>query len=285
MSISLGGVGVWGRSTAWSEISTGERAETISELEELGYGALWLGVSPGDLELPEELLAATRRIVVATGIINIWSNPADLVTAAYHQVYGDHPERILLGLGSSHAPMVGDAYKRPLSRLRAYLDELDAQESPVPIAHRVLAALGPKALALAAERAAGAHPYLVTPDHTRIARETMGPGALLAVEQKAVLESDPVRARELARARVGPYMALPNYTNNLLRLGFAEADFADAGSDRLLDALVAWGEEDAILARVREHREAGADHVCLQVLNGAVPREQWRRLAPALGGA
>jgi len=218
----VGSVGIWGRSTAWSEISAGERADTISELEELG---------------------------------------------------------------SSHAPMVGDAYKRPLPRLRAYLDELDAQESPVPIAHRVLAALGPKALALAAERAAGAHPYLVTPDHTRIARQTMGPGALLAVEQKAVLESDPARARELARAMVGRYMVLPNYTNNLLRLGFAEADFADAGSDRLVEALVAWGDENAIVARVREHRQAGADHVCLQVLNGTVAREQWRRRAPAISDA
>lgn len=282
MTVTVGSIGIWSRSTAWTDVTASERADAVSELEELGYGALWLGASPGDLALPEELLGATQRIVVATGIINIWTNPADALTAAYHRVYAGHPERILLGLGSSHAPLVGDAYRRPLSRLRAYLDELDAQASPVPIAHRVLAALGPKALALAAARAAGAHPYLVTPDHTRIARETMGPGALLAVEQKAVLEPDPVRARELARVTVGHYMALPNYTNNLLRLGFVEADFAGGGSDRLVDALVAWGGEDAILARVREHRQAGADHVCLQVLDGALPREQWRRLAPAL---
>ncbi len=282
MTVEVGRIGLWNRAPAWMEITAVERAEAVAELEELGYGALWLGLSPGDLALPQELLGATRQMVLATGIVNIWSNPADVVAAAYHRVQAAHPERLLLGLGSSHAPLVGDAYKRPLSRLRAYLDELDAQDSPVPVAHRVLAALGPKALALAAERAAGAHPYLVTPEHTRIARATMGPDALLAVEQKVVLEPDPIRARELARAMIGRYMALPNYTNNLLRLGFTEADVADGGSDRVVDALVALGGEQAIRDRVREHHEAGADHVCLQVLDGALPREQWRRLAPVV---
>jgi len=281
MTVEVGRIGLWNRAPAWMEITAGERAEAVAEVEELGYGALWLGLSPGELALPQELLGATRRIVLATGIVNIWSNPADLVAAAYHRVQAAHPDRLLLGLGSSHAPLVGDAYKRPLSRLRAYLDELDAQDAPVPVAHRVLAALGPKALALAAERAAGAHPYLVTPEHTRIARETMGPDALLAVEQKVVLEPDPVRARELARATLGRYMALPNYTNNLLRLGFTEADFADGGSDRVVEALVASGEQ-AIRERVGAHLQAGADHVCVQVLDGDLPRAQWRRLAPVL---
>jgi len=155
----------------------------------------------------------------------------------------------------------------------------------VPRSHRVLAALGPKALALAAERSAGAHPYLVTTEHTRIARAAIGPDALLAVEQMVLLESDPARARELARDAESLYLRLPNYTNNLLRLGFTEADFAGGGSERLLDALVAWGDEDAILARVREHHDAGADHVCVQALaSDGLAREQWRRLAAVLTG-
>jgi probable F420-dependent oxidoreductase len=283
MTPSVGAIGIWARSTLWSDVSESERAEAAAELDELGYGALWLGAAKGDLALPEELLGASSRIVLATGIVNIWTSPAPDVSAAYRRVHERHPGRILLGLGSSHAPLVGDAYRRPLSKLRSYLDELDAERPSVPSADRVLAALGPKALALAAERSAGAHPYLVTPQHTRIARGVVGTEALLAVEQMVLLELDPVRARELARSSLSLYLRLPNYTNNLLRLGFTEADFADGGSDRLTDALVAWGSEEAILARVREHHEAGADHVCVQVLGvDGLAREQWRRLAAVL---
>jgi probable F420-dependent oxidoreductase len=283
MTPSLGAIGIWARSTLWSNVSESERAEAVAELDKLGYGALWLGAADGDLVLPEELLSASNRIVLATGIVNIWMSLAPDVSAAYRRVHERHPGRVLLGLGSSHAPLVGEAYRRPLSKLRSYLDELDAEQPSVPSSDRVLAALGPKALALAAERSAGAHPYLVPPEHTRIARATLGPDALLAVEQMVLLEPDPMRARDLARAALELYMGLPNYTNNLLRLGFTEADFADGASVRLVDALVAWGSEEAILARVREHHEAGADHVCVQVLGAeGLAREQWRRLAAVL---
>jgi probable F420-dependent oxidoreductase len=169
--------------------------------------------------------------------------------------------------------------------MRHYLDELDGMEDGIPKDGRVLAALGPRMLQLAAERSRGAHPYLVTPAHTKRARELMGPRALLAPEQKVLLESDPARAREIARSALPLYLRLPNYTNNLKRLGFADEDFTDGGSDRLIDALIAWGEPDVILERIEEHREAGADHVILQVLGSeGLPREQWRALAEALRG-
>jgi probable F420-dependent oxidoreductase len=236
------------------------------------------------------LLGATRRLVVATGIVNIWTNPAAMTAANYTKVAAAHPERVLLGLGVGHASFVeratGQRYARPYEKLTDYLDELDAIIPPVPKARRVLAALGPRMLALARGRAAGAHPYLVNPDHTRQAREILGQGPLLAPEQKVVLEADPAKARAIARESVGLYLRLPNYTNNLLRIGYTADDFADGGSNRLIDGLVAWGDTDTVLARVSEHHQAGADHVCIQVLteDKTLPRAQWRTLATALHG-
>jgi probable F420-dependent oxidoreductase len=293
MSLDLGPVGIWTVSGVW-EAAEDTVVEAAAELEDLGYGALWLGAARGDLQVPERLLGATRRLVVATGIVNIWTDPSTVVAASYRRVTATHPDRLLLGLGSSHAAVVeartGQRYTRPLSRLRSYLDELDALTPPIPHHRLVLAALGPKALELAARRTAGAHPYLVTPEHTLRAREIVGPTALLAPEQKVVLETDPAMARSIARQSVSFYLGLPNYTNNLLRLGFTADDLDGGGSDRLVDALVAWGDVEAVVARVAEHLDAGADHVCIQVLTGRedadrplLPaREAWRTLAGPL---
>jgi probable F420-dependent oxidoreductase len=197
--------------------------------------------------------------------------------------------RFLLGLGSSHAPLVeaarGVPYSRPFSRMQQYLDALDTADAPVPAAERMLAALGPRMLSLARARAGAAHPYLVPPEHTAMARRVLGPGVVLAPEQAVLLDADPRRSRERARAFVSNYLELPNYVSNLRRLGFAEDDFRGGGSDRLVDALVARGDEEAIAARVRAHHDAGADHVCIYVFGGAAETlqlEAWRHLAPVL---
>jgi probable F420-dependent oxidoreductase len=242
----------------------------------------------GTLEQPEALLAGSARIAVATGIVSVWNQPPATAAAAYHRVSTAHPGRFLLGLGVSHAPLVeatGQQYQHPYGKLVEFLDGLDAATPPVPPQGRALAALGPRVLALAAARTAGAHPYLVTPEHTRQAREILGAGPLLAPEQKVVLTTDPAQAREIARAALGLYLQLPNYTSNLRRLGFTGDDISSGGgSDRLIDALVAWGDEEAIARRVAGHHAAGADHVCIQVLTGepGLPTEQWRRLAGVL---
>ncbi|WP_243793957.1 LLM class F420-dependent oxidoreductase [Saccharopolyspora gloriosae] len=288
MAIEIGRFGLWTGAPSWDG-DTVEHREAVAEIDELGYGALWLGLAPGDLRTVQALLAATKKLVVATGIINIWEYPAAEVAAAYQRVDRVHPGRALIGIGPSHAPVVensGQSYVKPFSKLKSYVDELDAVEEPLPSQARVLAALGPRALALAGERAAGAHPYLTTPEHTAVAREVLGDGPLLAPEQKVVLETDPAEAREIARDRTGPYLQLPNYLNNLRRLGYTDEDFADGGSDRLIDSLVAWGDADTIADRVRAHRDAGADHVTVQVLSRGsdLPRWQWRELAPALKG-
>lgn len=287
MTVNVGRSGIWSNARAWPA-DAAAAADAAAELEQLGYQALWLGGSPaGTLEQPEGLLAATTSIAVATGIVSVWPQPAAVVAAAYHRVAAAHPGRFLLGLGASHAHLVeagGQRYHRPYRKLVSFLDELDAASPPTPPSGRVLAALGPRALALAGERTAGAHPYLVTPEHTRRARDVLGPAPLLAPEQMAVLETDPSRAREVARSALGMYLRAPNYVANLLRLGFTEDDIQQA-SDRLVDALVAWGDEEAIAARVAEHLSAGADHVCVQALSGdpaTLPRAQWRALAPAL---
>lgn len=286
MAIEIGRFGLWTGAPSWDG-DDAEHREALAEVEELGYAALWLGVAPGDLRTVQALLGATKKLVVATGIVNIWEHEAADLAAAYQRVDRAHPGRALIGIGPSHAPVVersGQSYEKPFSKLRSYVDELDAADDPLPPQARVLAALGPRALALAGERSAGAHPYLTTPEHTAIARDVLGDGPLLAPEQKVVLETDPVEAREIARLRTAPYLGLPNYLNNLRRLGFTDEDFADGGSDRLIDGLVAWGDLDTIAGRVRAHREAGADHVCVQVLSRGteLPREDWRELAPAL---
>ena len=285
MAIEIGRVGIWHPGRVW-DAAGDEADQAAAELEELGYGAIWTGSSQANLARQERILTATSRIVAATGIVNIWLNPAEELAANYRRLSAEHPDRLLIGLGSSHAPQVeakGIKYEKPLSRLRSYLAELDAMADGIPRDHRVLAALGPKALTLAAERSLGAHPYLVTPIHTREARKRIGSEAWLAPEQKVVLVTDPTNAREIAREALPIYLRLPNYANNLKRQGFAEADLADGGSDRLVDALVAWGDVGRILERIGEHWDAGANHVSVQVLGTeGLPRREWRAIAEAL---
>jgi probable F420-dependent oxidoreductase len=290
MAIEIGRVGIWHQGERW-DAAGDEVDEAAAELDDLGYGAIWTGNSEASLARQERILGATSGIVAATGIVSVWLNPADELSASYQRLETQHPDRLLIGLGSSHAPMVearGIKYERPLSRLRRYVDELDTMTDGIPADRRILAALGPKALSLAAERSLGAHPYLVTPVHTREARERIGPEAWLAPEQTVLLESNPEKARATARAMLQLYLSLPNYTNNLKRQGFSDGDFVSGGSDRLVDALVAWGDANAILDRIAAHREAGASHVSLQVLNSTeggasgLPREQWRVIGEAL---
>ncbi|GAA3213534.1 LLM class F420-dependent oxidoreductase [Actinocorallia longicatena] len=277
--MELGRIGVWSRELR-SEDGSVDIAAAAAELERLGYGAVWLGGSPS-VHHARPLLEATSRLVVATGILSIWDGAAETVAAQRAELAAAHPGRFLLGIGASHSAMARD-YSRPYSATAAFLDGLDAAPIPVPAAERVLAALGPKMLALAAARSRGAHPYLVTPEHTARAREGLG-DALLAPEVKVVWETDPAKARELARGHLGIYLTLPNYTNNLLRLGFTEADFADGGSDRLVDAVFAWGSPDAVRARIEEYESAGADHVVVQVIADALPLRAWSELAGTLG--
>lgn len=280
----LGRVGVWS-GAVWKDEEEARRA--ARELNGLGFGALWFPNGPAIFERARELLDATQRIVVATGIASIWTHPAEQAAEAHHALAQAHPGRFLLGLGVSHAHLVDreqpGRYARPVERMQEYLDALDAAPTPVPASERVLAALGPRMLEIARTRSAGAHPYLVTVEHTRQAREALGAGPLLAPEQAVVLSSRPEEARRIARVHLARYLQAPNYVNNWLRLGFTRDDAADGGSDRLVDALVAWGDLDAIRRRVAEHLAAGADHVCLQALTedpSAVPYEQWRALAP-----
>jgi len=280
-----GEIGVW--SPQLREGDAHDVAVAAAELEELGYGAIWVpGREHDDLEERLRLLlSSTQRITVATGIVSIWTHPADATATLQTRLAAEFPGRFLLGLGVSHAPAVGERYRRPLTEMTRYLDALDAADPPVPRTERVLAALAPRMLALARERARGSHPYLVTPEHTRTAREALGPDALLAPEQTVVLEEDADAARAVARQWLARYLQLPNYRDNWLRTGFDRADIEDGGSDRLVDALVAWGDVDAIGARVDAQRAAGADHVALQVVTtdpAQLPREQWRRLAGAL---
>jgi len=285
--MDLAGVGVWTSQLRYGD--QGQAAESAAELEELGFTALWIpDVSGGVLDSVEHLLKSTRQVVIATGILNLWMNDPAEVAARFAGLAEADRDRTLLGIGVSHAPLIDSRepgkYRRPLAATRAYLDAIDATPQPVPVANRVLAALGPKMLELAATRSRGAHPYLVTPDHTRFAREQLGTGPLLLPEQTVLLTTDRDEARGIGTDWLKSYLALPNYRNNLLRTGFSEDD-VDSVSDRLFDAIIAWGDEDTVLRRVREHLDAGADHVCVQVLTAdprEFPHEQWRRLADAL---
>ncbi|HEX5119015.1 MAG TPA: LLM class F420-dependent oxidoreductase [Pseudonocardiaceae bacterium] len=275
MAIELGRLGVWRRADFSPELAV--------EVERLGYGAIWIGGSPGgDLEIVERLLDATERITLATGIVNMWKDDAAPIAAAYHRITAKHPDRFLLGVGIGH-PEATQEYRKPYDTIVRYLDDLDA--AGVPVAGRALAALGPKVLKLAAERTAGAHPYLTTPEHTREARQILGPGPLLAPEQKVVLETDPAKAREIGRPAVAkPYLNLVNYTSNLRRLGWTDEDIADGGSDRLIDALAIHGDGETLAAGVTAHLDAGADHVCIQAL-GPDPLPAYRAVAEVLAGS
>ena len=287
MGLNLTGVGVWSPELRLHP-DRGEVADAAAELEQAGYSALWYpgGDVRAAFNTASELLRATRSVMAATGILSVWVADPELVAAERAELNDAYDGRFLLGLGVSHAPLVGsDRYKRPLEKMRTFLESLDAAAPPVLPEERALAALGPKMLELARERSLGAHPYLVTPEHTRIAREAVGPEKLVTTEQAVVLETDPDRARSLARGHLEIYLQLPNYTNNLRRLGFGDDDLGGGGSDRLVDALVAWGNVDAIRAKVDAQRAAGADHVAIQVVTSdpaQLPREQWRRLAAAL---
>jgi len=257
--------------------------DLAASLEGLGYGAVWLGGSPGgDLAAVEDLLGATTTLIVATGIVNIWQSDPHEVAASFARIEAAYPRRFLLGVGAGH-PEATKQYVKPYDAIRRYLGVLIADG--VPGRSMVLAALGPRMLRLAAERTAGAHPYLVPASYSRQARQILGPEPLLAVEHKAVIQADPDVARVIARPRVRPYLGLVNYTSNLRRLGFADADLAEPGSDALIDALVAHGDPGHVAARLTEHLTAGADHVCVQLLteSGADVLDGYRQLAAALG--
>jgi probable F420-dependent oxidoreductase len=262
-------------------------SDVAAELEDLGYGTLWSsgGFDPGLSPVFGRLLASTSRVAVASGIVSMFTGtPAD-VGPAVADLEAEYPGRFLLGIGASHALMVSD-YSRPYSRMVAYLDALDALEWPVPVERRILAALGPRMLELAAQRAAGAHPYFVPVEHTVRARSTLGPGPLLAPEVAVVLEADPTAARALARGYASLYLGLPNYTQNLRTFGYGDEDIDGGGSDRLIDALFPWGDATTIAGRIREHHDAGADHVCIQVISASgrdgFPLAEYRELAEVL---
>lgn len=278
MRPQLGRIGIWAHGAKLNPT-------LAREVERLGYGAVWIGGSPdGDLRLVAPLLEATEHLTVATGVVNIWKDDARTVAAAHRRITAAHPGRFLLGIGVGHPEATAD-YTHPYRSLVDYLDVLD--DAGVPDDERVLAALGPKVLRLSAKRSAGAHPYLTTPEHTRQARELVGAGVLLAPEQKVVVDADPERARGIGRPAVAkPYLGLRNYLANLRRLGFGDDDFANGGSDALIDALVAHGDAGTAAGRVTAHLDAGADHVAVQLLTepGADPLDGYRALAAVLTG-
>ncbi|MEY4339787.1 MAG: hypothetical protein RLZ14_1637 [Actinomycetota bacterium] len=290
--MDIGRVGLW---TFQLDLQPMRRAqEAVAELDELGFGCIWVPEAVGREPFANAslLLAGGTRIAVATGIASIHARTAMTMQAGWKTVSEAYPGRFLLGLGVSHQPMVegvhGHAYDKPYSTMVNYLDAMDRgmffATGPSEPPQRVLAALGPKMLRLSAERGLGAHPYFVPVEHTAIAREAMGAGPLLAPEQAVVFETDPTKARDMARRHMATYLSLPNYTNNLKRLGWSDGDITAGGSDALVDAIVAWGDLDRISARVKAHLDAGADHVCVQVLPAdpsGLPMAEWRELASA----
>ncbi|MDQ6899487.1 MAG: LLM class F420-dependent oxidoreductase [Candidatus Dormibacteraeota bacterium] len=277
MTVHVGKVGIW---RSWRQVNV----ELAAAVERLGYGAIWLGSSPpGDLKIVENLLDSTSTITVATSIVNMWNEDAAPVAASYQRITAKHPARFLLGVGIGH-PEATQAYQRPYDKMVAYLDQLD--QAGVPEQERVLAALGPRVLKLSGERTAGAHPYLTTPEHTKQARAILGPGRLVAPVQKVVMETDPELARGIGRPAVQkPYLGLSNYLKNLRRLGYTDADLAEGGSDRLIDALVLHGDAGTITRGIAGHFDAGADHVAIQALTtvDGDPLLTYRALAGALG--
>jgi probable F420-dependent oxidoreductase len=281
----VGRYGVWVSGRLWPD-NAGEVAAAAVELESLGFGSVWIGGSPADdLALPEAILAATSRLVVGTSIVDIWRSDPATLAASHVRIRGQFPGRFYLGVGSGHAPAAqatGQQYVRPLSKLRSFVESL----SRVPVGERLLAALGPKALQAARDIAAGALPYLVPLAHTADARAILGPDRLLIPEQKVFLTTDPAQARTVGRRAVANYLVLPNYLNNLRRYGLTDEDFADGGSDRLIDTVVVWGDAEAVRKGIDAHLEAGADQVAVQALTASpderLPRAEWRALAAGL---
>jgi probable F420-dependent oxidoreductase len=289
--MKLTGLGIW---TAQFDFQPASAVrDVVQELEALGYGSLWIGENVGREPISQSaiLLAATQHTTVATAVANLWARDPLSMAAAHQTLAEAYPDRFILGLGVSHPKLVSDirglSYERPLQTARDYLQAMNDQVQRYRAVRagnttRVLAALGPRMLRLAGEYTDGAHTYLVPPEHTAAARQILGPAKLLVPEQAVVLDSDKSRAREIGRRHLRRYQSLPNYTNNLRRLGYTDDDLDDAGSDRLVDAVVSWGGEAAIAERIRKHRQAGADHVCIQVLDldfRGLPLTQWRRLA------
>ena len=277
-SIDLGRIGVWSAKPPFTVERAGEAAKLI---EQLGYGTWWVGASP-DVHDIRPVLEATSTLVAATGILNVWANEASETAAAAAAVRGDFPSRFMLGIGIGHSEATAE-YRKPLTAMRAFLDGLDASMTPPPPEERCLAALGPKMLDLAGERTAGTHPYFVPVEHTRTARERLGPGKLVAPELACVVDTDRTRATRIARDYASYHLDLRNYVQNLRRFGFTEDDVANGGSDRLIDAIVPHGSAEEIAEVVHAHVEAGADHVCLQPLGEEwPPRNAWIALANAL---
>jgi probable F420-dependent oxidoreductase len=292
--IDIGRVGIW--TGTFDSVPSGEAQQWASRLEELGFRAVWIPEAVGrdPLVTAALLLSATTRLTVATGIANIYARDAMTMANAQRTLEEAFPGRFLLGLGVSHAHLVDRVrhhdYSKPYSKMVSYLQEMDQSifmaVGPKERPPTVLAALGPKMLRLAGEQAAGAHPYMVPVEHTAFARETLGPEPFLAPEQMVVLDTDPERSREVARNGIAVYLRAPNYLNNLRRFGFDDADFADGGSDRLLEAIVARGDVETVVSRVAAHLHAGADHVAVQTLSAnaaSVTASQWEELADGLG--
>jgi probable F420-dependent oxidoreductase len=284
--IRLAGTGVWNGALRYGDPA--EISEAAAELEELGYSGLWIPDIGGDVFGAVELLMkSTKRSVVATGILNLWMHTPEETAGHHARLASTHGNRWLVGIGVSHAPLIDrdepGKYRKPISAMAGFLDGLDAAHPSLDSSDRVLAALGPRMLEVAKTRSAGAHPYNVTPEHTAQAREALGPDALLLPEHAVALTTEADQARRLGRGHLEHYLALPNYVNNLRRLGFGDDDFAEGGSDRLIDALVAWGDPERIRSELQRHRDAGADHVCIQLLGqGGLALAELRELAPAL---
>jgi len=285
----LSGTGIWSAHLRYGDAAT--ITDAAAELDELGFDAMWIPDVGGDvLGAVETLLGATQHSVVATGILNVWMHEPAEVAARRGSWSDDWKRRFVLGLGVSHAPLIDHGqpgrYTKPVTKMIEYLDGLDSAAVPFPVQSRVLAALRPRMLGLARDRAAGAHPYFVPPEHIARARDVLGADAVIAVELAVVLDRVPSSARATARRHTATYVGLANYTNNLREFGFGDDDFAGQGSDRLVDAIVAWGDIDAIVARTQAMRDAGADHVCVQVIrpDNDIPRAEWRELATSLVG-
>ena len=275
----LGKFGVW---TTYRGIGEENAGAAASLVEQLGFGTFWLGGSP-QLPALRPLLEATERIVVATGILNVWASEPERVASDFGELEARFPGRVLLGIGIGH-PEATSTYRKPLAAMQAFLDGLDTAETSVPRGRRCLAALGPKMLQLSAERSLGAHTYFVPAEHTQAARKLLGETPILAPELACVLDDDVESARAKARNYAALYLGLRNYTNNLLNHGFSQRDIDDGGSDRLIDTIIPHGGAGPISEAARQHLSAGADHVCLQTVGvTGIPRSEWTALATALG--